>query len=156
VERFVALIVAGLIVRVAKDGLHLPLGVLEFYLFVFLFLRIHLLFALPLVGRHAFLAWLLLFFMELFHELLDHPALTCTMAHGVMHRASGATVVAARRMMGALVPSWDFAPTCRHSCSCGGTSQWLAIATDLLVVVVAALSSGPHVGLAILACLLGR
>jgi hypothetical protein len=61
------------------DGLHLPLGILECHFFILLF-RIHLLLALPLEGRRAFLAWLLLSLVELFCELLDLLALTRTVA----------------------------------------------------------------------------
>jgi hypothetical protein len=71
-----------------------------------------------------------------------------------MHRSFGATIGDLTR---ALVASWASASTCRCSYSCGGTSQWLVIATLFVVVVVAvALSGGPRIGLAILACLRGR
>jgi hypothetical protein len=79
------LVVTTLRVRVAIDGLHLPLGILECHLFVLLLLRFHLLFALSLTGRRAFLARLLLLFTELFYGLLDLPVLTHATVHGVVH-----------------------------------------------------------------------
>jgi hypothetical protein len=87
VECLVALIIAGLGVGVAINGLHLPLGVLERHLFVLVLLEIHLLFALSLTGWRAFLVRLLLLFAELFPELLDLPALTRAMACSFMNLA---------------------------------------------------------------------
>jgi hypothetical protein len=75
IERLAALVVTGLRVGVAIDGLQRPPGILELHLYVFLLLRVHFLFALPLVGRLAVLALLLHLFAELFCELLDLPAL---------------------------------------------------------------------------------
>jgi uncharacterized protein (DUF58 family) len=97
------LIVDVLGVGVAIDGLHLPLGVLERHLLILLLLGVDLLFALPLAGRRAFLAWLLLLFMELLHEILDFPSLTRAVGCRVMHRASGAAIIATERLTGALV-----------------------------------------------------
>jgi hypothetical protein len=75
VECLAALIVAGLRVGVAIDGLQCPLGIIKLHLYVFLLLWVHLLLALPLAGRRAILALLLHIFVELFHELLDLPTL---------------------------------------------------------------------------------
>jgi hypothetical protein len=69
------LVVTGLRVGVAIDGLQCPLGILELHLCVFLLLGVHLLLALPLVGGRAILAPLLHLFTELFRNLLDLPAL---------------------------------------------------------------------------------
>jgi hypothetical protein len=69
------LVVTGLRVGVAIDGLQCPLGILKLHLCVFLLLGVHLLLALPLAGRRAILALLLHLFTELFCELLDLPAL---------------------------------------------------------------------------------
>jgi hypothetical protein len=98
-----------------------------------------------------------LFFAELFHKLLDLPALTHAVARGVMHWASGASTVATGSLTVVLVSSWASAPTHHDNCSCGGTSQQLVIAASLLVVVVVvvvvvatALSGGLYVRLAIL------
>jgi hypothetical protein len=106
------LIGAGVGVRVAEDGLQHPLGVLELHLLVLL--RIHLLFAIPLAGRCALLARLLLLLTELFHELLDFPSLSDTVTHGVMHQAPHAAVIATRHLTGALVISRFMVPTCHH------------------------------------------
>jgi hypothetical protein len=117
------------------------------------------LFALPLAGRHAILARLLLLLVELFHMLLDFLALADVVARGVMHREPCAAVVTARHLMGALVVSWATTPTNHYSSSCssGGASQGLVVATDLLAVVVAtALSSRTRIGLAYFPCLWGR
>jgi hypothetical protein len=74
-ERLTMLIVTGLRVRVAIDSLQCPPGILEFHLYVFVLLRVHFLFVLPLAGRRTILALLLHLFTELFYELLDLPAL---------------------------------------------------------------------------------
>jgi hypothetical protein len=148
VECFATLVVAVLRVRLAIDNLHLPLGILECHLLILLLLRVDLLFALPLVGRRAFLAQLLLLLTELFHELLDLPALTCAVACGVMHRASSTVVVTIGHLTRALVSSWASAPTYRHNCSCGGTNRRLVIAVGLVLlvlVVVATLNGGLYV-----------
>jgi hypothetical protein len=131
VERLAALIVTGLRVRVAIDGLQCPLGLLKLHLCVFLLLGVDLLLALPLAGRRAILA-LLQLFTELFHELLDLPALRPGMACGVMHRALCAAVVAIGRLKGAFATT---APTRRCSCGSGCPSQRL-VTTSLLVVVI--------------------
>jgi hypothetical protein len=47
------LVVTGLRVGVAIDGLQCPLGVLKLHLCVFLLLGVHLLLALSVPGRHA-------------------------------------------------------------------------------------------------------
>jgi hypothetical protein len=47
------------------------LGIVELHLHILLLLMVHLLFALPMVGRRTFLTQLLLLLVELFHELLD-------------------------------------------------------------------------------------
>jgi hypothetical protein len=74
-EHLAALVVTGLRVRVAIHGLQCPLGILKLHLCVFLLLGVHLLIALPLAGRRTILALLLHLLTELFHELLDLPAL---------------------------------------------------------------------------------
>jgi hypothetical protein len=74
-EHLAVLIVAGLRVRVAIDGLQRHPGILELYLYVFLLMRVQFLFALPLVRRRAVLALLLHLVAELFRELFDLPAL---------------------------------------------------------------------------------
>jgi hypothetical protein len=79
---------------VAIDGLQCPLSILELHIYVYLLLRVHFLFALPLMGRCAVSAMLLHLFTELFYELLDLLALRCTMARGVVHRALRVAVVA--------------------------------------------------------------
>jgi hypothetical protein len=74
VEHLAVLVVTGLRVGVAIDGLQCPLGILKLHLCIFLLLGVELLLALPLAGWCAILA-LLHLFVELFHELLDLPAL---------------------------------------------------------------------------------
>jgi hypothetical protein len=106
------LIGAGVGVRVAEDGLQHPLGILELHLLILL--RIHLLFVIPLAGRCALLAQLLLLLAELFHELLDFPSLFDTVTRGVMHRALHAIVIATRHLTGALAISRSMVPTSRH------------------------------------------
>jgi hypothetical protein len=113
------------------------------------------LFALPLPGRRTLLVWLLLVFMELHPKFLDLPALTHAMARGVVHRASGDTIITTRCLTGALVALWALAPTYHYSCGSGSTSQRLVVAANLLLLVVlffvvaTALSDGPNIGLAI-------
>jgi hypothetical protein len=158
VECFAMLVVARLGVRVAIQGLQCPLGVLELHLLVFLLLGVHLLFALSLAGRRAFLVRLLLLFMELFCELIDLSTLTHAVVCGVVHRASGVAVVTVGHFMGPLVASWAMTPTHHRSYGSGSTSQRLVVAADLLVVVViaAALSGGLRIRLAIPSCPRGR
>jgi hypothetical protein len=87
-ERLVTLVGAGVGVGVAVDSPQCPHGILELYLFLLVLLRIHLLFALLLVGRRAVLVRLLLLLLtELFRKLLDLPALLAAVVPGVMHRA---------------------------------------------------------------------
>jgi hypothetical protein len=70
-------------------------------------------FALPLVGRRAFLAQLLLLLVELLHELLDF-------------------------LIEVFVSSWTSAPNHRYNncCDGGSSSQRLVIVIGLLLVVV--------------------
>jgi hypothetical protein len=118
VERLAALVVIGLRVGVAIDGLQCPLGILKLHLCVFLLLGVHLLLALPLMGRRAILALLLHLFTELFRELLDLPALHYGMARGVVHRELRATIVAIGQLTGVFVASRTATAPTRH-CSCG-------------------------------------
>jgi hypothetical protein len=87
VEHLARLVDARVGVGVAVDGLQCPLGILELHLLILALLWIHLLFALILVGMCAILMRLLLLLTELFRELLNFPALSGVVAHGVMHRA---------------------------------------------------------------------
>jgi hypothetical protein len=132
----VVLVVIGLRVGVAIDGLQCPLGILKLHLCVFLLLGVDLLLALPLVGWRAILA-LLHLFMELFREFLDLPTLHRGMARGVVHRALRATVVAIGWLTGAFVTSrTTTAPTRRCSCSSGRpASGWLPPAFFFLLLL---------------------
>jgi hypothetical protein len=83
------------------------------------------------------------------------------MAHGVMHRALRAVVVAIGQLTGAFVASWPpTAPTRRYSYG-GGCSDWWSVAASLLLVfvtvvaVAAALGLCPSIGLALTICHLG-
>jgi hypothetical protein len=152
------LVVTGLRVGVAIDGLQCPLGILKLHLCVFLLLGVHLLLALPLAGRRAILALLLYLFTELFCELLDLPALRRGMARGVVHRALCAAIIAIGRLTGAFVASRPAtAPTRRCSSGSGRFGQRLVAANLLLVVVAVAatLGLGPDAGLALPLCHLG-
>jgi hypothetical protein len=126
-KRLAVRIVAGLRVGVAIEGHQCPLRILELHLYVLQLLRVHLLLALPLVGRCAILALLLHLFTELFCELLDLPALGRGMARGVVHQELCATIVAIGWLTGAFVASQPAtAPT--RCCSCGSgalASGWL-------------------------------
>jgi hypothetical protein len=120
VERLAALVVAGLRVGVAIDGFQCPLGILKLHLYIFLLLGVHLLLALPLVGRCVILVLLLHLFVKLFRELLDLPALQRSMAHGVVHWALRAAIIAIGRLTRAFVASWPATtPTHRYSCNSG-------------------------------------
>jgi hypothetical protein len=99
------LVVTGLRVGVAIDGLQCPLGILKLHFCIFLLLGEHLLLALPLSGRRAILVLLLHLFTELFRELLDLSALHRGMARGVVHRALCAAVVAIGQLTGVFVTS---------------------------------------------------
>jgi hypothetical protein len=93
-EHLAAFVAAGLRIRVAIDGLQCPPGILELHLYVFLLLRVHFLFVLPVAGRRVVLALLLYLFTELFRELLDLLALRHAMARGVVHWALCAVIIA--------------------------------------------------------------
>jgi hypothetical protein len=88
-------------------------------------LRVRLLLPLPLAAGRAILALLLLHLLiELFHELLDFPALQYGMACGVSHRALCTGYITVRQLAGALVTSLaTLAPIgrcrscCGHGCS---------------------------------------
>jgi hypothetical protein len=157
-ECLAALVVTGLGLGVIVDGLHFPLSVLEHHLLILVLLGVHLLFALPLAGRRAFLARLLLLLVELFHKLLDFLAITHTVACGVMYRASCATVIAARHLMGVLVASWASASTGRSSSSCGsgGAGQRLVVATGFLLLVPVVVAAALGVRLVVLPYPQGR
>jgi hypothetical protein len=143
-ERLAALVVTGLRVRVAIDGLQCPLGILKLHLYVFLLMGVHLLLALPLAGRHAILVLLLHLFTELFRELLDLPALDRGMAHGVVHRALRAAIIAIGRLTGEFVASRiTMAPTRYCSCSSGRSGQRLVAASLLLLLLVRWVCSPP-------------
>jgi hypothetical protein len=156
------LVVTGLRVGVAIDGLQCPLGFLTLHLCIFLLLGVHLLLALPLVGRRTTLVLLLHLFVELFHELLDLKALRRSMACGVVHRAQRAAVVAIGWLTGAFVTSQTaMAPTQHCSCDSGCSGQRPVAASLLLLVVVAiaivaALGLGPGAGRALALCRLGN
>jgi hypothetical protein len=76
VELLAALIVAGVRVRVAVDGLEHPLGILELHLHLLVTLGGNLMLAFPLPRRRAVAAQLLLLLLsKLLCELLDLPAL---------------------------------------------------------------------------------
>jgi hypothetical protein len=87
-------------------------------------------------------------------------ALSGAVAHGVVHRAMGTTVITAGCLAGELVTPWASTPTRRCSSRSGrDTGQWLIIAASLLLVVVLAttpLGSSAGVGLAIFPRLWGR
>jgi hypothetical protein len=121
-ERIALLVVAGLKVEVAIDGLQCPSGILELHLYVFLLLRVHFLFALPLAGRGAVLVLLLHLVTELFHELLDLSVFRRGVACGVVHRALHATVITIRQLTGVFVASWPPTAPTRHYSSDGGRS----------------------------------
>jgi hypothetical protein len=94
VNHLAVLIVTGLGVGVAVDGLQCPLGILELHLYILLLLRIYLFLALPLTGRSAVPTWLLLhLLMEFFRELLDLPTLQRVVAPTVVHGALRAAIV---------------------------------------------------------------
>jgi hypothetical protein len=145
-DRLAGLVVTGLRVRVAIDGLQCPLGILKLHLFIFLLLGVDLLLALPLVGRRTILA-LLHLFTELFHKLLDLLALRRGMARGVVHRALHAAVVAIGWLTEEFVASrTTIAPSHRCSCGSGRPGQRL-VAASLLLVVVASVAIATAWGL---------
>jgi hypothetical protein len=100
------LVVTGIRVGVAIDGLQCPPDILELHLYVFLFLWVRFLFALPLAGRRTVLALLLHIVVKLFCKLLDFPAFRCGMARGVVHRALRDAVVTIGQLTGAFVTFW--------------------------------------------------
>jgi hypothetical protein len=87
-ERLVKLVGVGLRVRVPIHHLQRPLGVQVLNLLILVVLWVHFLLALPLLGRHAVLVWLLLLLLaDLLCKLLDLLALLGAMAPRVVHQA---------------------------------------------------------------------
>jgi hypothetical protein len=138
VECLATLVDAGVRVGVVVDGLQRSLGILELHLFVLVLLKIHLLFTLPLAGRRAILAQLLLLIMELFCKLLDFPALSNAMVPRFMHRALCAIVVAAGHLTRVLVISRATTPLAAVAAAAVGapTSGWLLPLVVLLLLLL--------------------
>jgi hypothetical protein len=85
VELLAMLVVTGLRVRVVVDDLDCPLGVLELHLLLVVALVGNMPLAFPLAERRAVMVGLLLILLvELFHKLLDLPALLSAVAPGVV------------------------------------------------------------------------
>jgi hypothetical protein len=126
VECLATLVVTGLGVGMAVDGLQVPFGSLEPQIVILVLLGVYLLFALSfgstlsLAGWRGTFALLLLFQLltVLFRELLDFPALSDDVVHGVVHRAMRATVITAGCLVGTLVTLWASIPT--RCCSSRG------------------------------------
>jgi hypothetical protein len=123
VERLVALVVAGLRVGMGVYGLEIPFGLLEPQSVLLVLLGVFLLFALMLMGRSTVIALLLPLLMVLFHEFLDFLALLSVVVHRVVHWATHASVITAKRLTGVLVTSSTSAPTHCGGSSCGGGSS---------------------------------
>jgi hypothetical protein len=100
-----------------------PFGLLEPQSVLLVLLRVFLLFALPLAGRHAIVALLLQLLVVMFCEFLDFPALLSVVVHRVVHWATRAFVIAAGRLMGAHVTSGALAPTHHGNSNSGGGSS---------------------------------
>jgi hypothetical protein len=162
VELLVALVGAGVRVRVAVDSLERPLGIMELHILLLVALRGDLLLALSLLERRAITVRLLLLLLaELLHELLDLLTVLHAVAPRVVYQAPRTIVVIAEGLPRPLVTTWAMAPTSHFSSysGSGSTSQQLVVATILLLllfVFVAALSSGICIGLASLPYLWGR
>jgi uncharacterized membrane protein (Fun14 family) len=147
IEHHATLVVAGLGVRIAIYGLEFPFGLLEPQSVILVLLGVFLLLALLLAGRRTIIVLLLQLLAVLFHEFLRFPALLSDMVHRVVHWATRASIITARRLMGVLVTSGSSAPIRCSSSSYGGgsSSQWLVIAVGrllFLVLVLAATSLG--------------
>jgi hypothetical protein len=85
VEHLAMLVVTGLKVRMVTYGLEVPFGFTEPHSILLVLFRACLLFALPLVVRHAIAALLLQLLVVLFHELLDFLTVLGIVARGVVH-----------------------------------------------------------------------
>jgi hypothetical protein len=142
------LIIAGVGVGVAVDGLELHLGVLELHLLL-----------LVTLGRHAVAAWLLLLLLtELLQKLFDIPAILCAIAPRVVHQKPQTTLITAGGLPQLHVASWAMTPTNRCSSRSGNGSSvlWLVVVVVtaglllLLAIFVsdAALSCAIFIGLA--------
>jgi hypothetical protein len=111
VELLVALIVTGVRVGVAVDGLECPLSVLELNLLLLVALGGNLLLAFPLLGRCAVTPRLLLLLLvELLYELLDLPALLYVVVPRVVYQAPWTTLVIAGGPPQPLVTTWPHPP----------------------------------------------
>jgi hypothetical protein len=110
VECLVTLIVTGLGIRMAVYSLEVPFVLLEPHSVLLILFRVCLLFALPLAGRHVITMLLLQLLVVLFHELLDFLTLLSVVARRVVHWTMRLSVIAVRRLTGALVASGTSAP----------------------------------------------
>jgi hypothetical protein len=110
IECLVTLIVTGLGIRMAVYGLEVPFVLLEPHSVLLILFRVCLLFALPLAGRHVITMLLLQLLVVLFHELLDFLTLLNVVARRVVHWTMRLSVIAVRRLTGALVASGTSAP----------------------------------------------
>jgi hypothetical protein len=101
------------------------------------------------------LALLLLLLVDLFHKLLDLPALLSAVTLRVKHRAPLATLIADGRLIRPLVTTWAMTPTSRCRCSSGSSGDRLVLVTNLFLLLLLAAALGSHigVGLAGLPCL---
>jgi hypothetical protein len=157
VELLAMLVVTGLGVRVVVDDLDCPLRVLELHLLLVVALMGNMPLAFPLAERRAVMVGLLLILLvELFHKLLDLPALLSAVAPGVVDRAPRSALVAARGLAWSLVTAWATAPISR-CCDSGGSGsacqQFVVVGLLLPILVLAtALSSGIFFRLANLPC----
>jgi hypothetical protein len=84
-------------------GLQVHFGLLEPQSIVLVLHGVHLLFALPLVGRRAVIALLLQVLTVLLREFLDFPALLNVVVRRVVYLATRASVIATGCLMGALI-----------------------------------------------------
>jgi hypothetical protein len=132
---------------VVIDALENPLGILQLHLILLVALGGNLLLVLPLSGRCAIMARLLLLLIaELLHKLLDLPVLLRVVVPGVMYWAPRTALITVGGLSQSLITTWAMAPASHSSISNGSrsTSQWLVVADGLLLllfVFVAALSS---------------
>jgi hypothetical protein len=136
VELLVMLVVAGLGDGVVVDDLDCPLGVLELHLLLVVALVGNMLLAFPLAGRRAvMMGLLLLLLVELFHKLLDLPALLSAVAPGVVDRAPRSALITAEGLAWSLVAAWATTPI-SHCCDSGACQRFVVVGLLLPILVL--------------------
>jgi hypothetical protein len=117
---------------VVIDALENPLGILQLHLILLVALGGNLLLVLPLSGRCAIVARLLLLLIaELLHKLLDLPVLLHVVVPGVMYWAPRTALITVGGLSQSLITTWAMAPlaTAASATAVGAPASGLLLPT---------------------------